>query len=268
MTGKRAAPREPEDRRSHASFRRTLERIADRIDKQPLTIAEWTWRPYYNTPQQSRIRVHALWVAGSFARGASTCGDLDLIADASVEAPGIDPGEAVMARAIVGRAPDVRLYIGTPDKNHSGIPFPEARLIWSKEDPDWRAALEAVRVDPGAARFARVADQLPLRGEQLGVAGGDDSPSVLTGLIDLKRDGVIDWRFVPSSSIETDETKWSPEARAFSERTLRFVGRKSGQAIREVVGLVQRDDRVVDWRRRHDDDRVTSHIGGAGAPTS
>jgi hypothetical protein len=257
-----AAPPAVGNRRTRASFRRVLERIADRIDRQPVQTAEWTNRLLHLGRLQSRFRVHALWVAGSFARGAPSCGDLDLIAHVSVESVP-NPGESVIGKAIVRRAPDVRLYVGTPEKNVSGIAFPEARLIWSEADRDWRAAIRKIREDPRATRFRRRADEIPLRPEQLAACDPrQGEPSPLDRMLDLRKDRVIDWRFIPSSTVDKEEIRWSAEAREYSNWTARVGGRKTREALRTVIGLLQRDDRFLGWERR-DHRGLLFRLGGA-----
>lgn len=73
-----------ERRRTRASFEQTLKRIASSINAQPVRESKWKHN-FLPGKQLSLLRVKSLWVAGSFARGASHCGDLDLIADIVAE---------------------------------------------------------------------------------------------------------------------------------------------------------------------------------------
>ena len=244
-------------RRLHASFRATLARIADRIDREPYHTAKWTDRLVYcGRRMQCRFRVRSLWVAGSYARGASTCGDLGLIADVAVEsAP--HPGETAIARALVKGSPDLRLYVGTPEKNHSGMAFPEARLVWSETEPDWRTALAAIGEDPGASRFSRRGDALKFRSERLSdwVPQDGEKRSGLERLVDLRDNSVITWTFTDASTIDQDEATWRSDAREYSTWIEPFVGKKTHRAMKEAVGHLQREDARIDWtrrRRRHD----------------
>src|SRR5205807_631533 len=86
-----------EHRRTRASFARALRRIASRIHAQPVQEVEWEDRILHERGR-SRLRARALWVAGSFARGASNCGDLDLIADVVAE-EGSLPWPTTISRA-------------------------------------------------------------------------------------------------------------------------------------------------------------------------
>jgi len=134
--------------RTRSSLTLALQRIAARIASQQVYEVEWSDRLF--GAQSSRIRVEGLWVAGSYARGALDCGDLDVIAKV-VSEQGILPWGATISRILVGRAPDVRLYSGTPEKNSSGVSFPEARLVWSPAEPNWQSSdlrNNCRRVDP------------------------------------------------------------------------------------------------------------------------
>ncbi|WP_413770025.1 hypothetical protein, partial [Vibrio vulnificus] len=75
------------------------------------------------------ITITSMWVVGSYARGAMTCGDLDMVI--GVQTKGALPSTRAWARSFFGAPSLVRYYPGNPIENMSGIPFPEAVLIWS-----------------------------------------------------------------------------------------------------------------------------------------
>src|ERR1700754_4518208 len=118
-----------ERRRSRDSFTQALCRIAKRIADRPRYELQWN-DELLHKQRRCQVSLGGLWVAGSYARGALDCGDLDLIVDLGAEA-GKMTWTARISRSVIGHAPDVRLYIGTPEENSSGIAFPEARLVWS-----------------------------------------------------------------------------------------------------------------------------------------
>jgi hypothetical protein len=72
-----------EQRRSRGSFTRTLQRLCTRLDEQAVYVVEW--KDFWGRRERGRIRVRSLWVAGSYARGALECGDLDLILDTTAD---------------------------------------------------------------------------------------------------------------------------------------------------------------------------------------
>lgn len=179
---------------------------------------EWTDRRF-SSRYTATVTAKRLWVAGSFARGAAECGDLDLIMDVSVD--GSYPPNATIKRNLLGNLQDASLYIGTPDKNDSYVSFPEARLVWSEEFPDGSANLAAIPFDPGAGRFARPTDQLPLRPDQVNPGIGQ-----LEHLLELKQHRVLEWKFIDAASVVPD-----PPALARASSVMRRFGVKSRDAL-------------------------------------
>ena len=159
-----------EPRRPRDHFTRVLSRICERLDASSVSEIKWTDR-FFKEENRSVVSIRALWVVGSYARGALHCGDLDLVIEATTPEfegrRGVLPPTRAICRSFFKSTPDVRVYVGTPDENTSGLAFDSARLLWSSEQPDWRAAIEAILPDPSAGRFPRPTDAIPLRMEQL-----------------------------------------------------------------------------------------------------
>jgi hypothetical protein len=153
-----------ERRRARESMTRALNRIAGRIAASPTQPVEWN-DPRTYSRESATITAKRLWVAGSYARGAMMCGDIDLIVDLEIEGP--YPPTLTIGNRLFGRAQDTSLYIGTPEHNSANVAFPEARLIWSAASPDWRRNISAIAADPNAGRFERPLDRLPVRPDQL-----------------------------------------------------------------------------------------------------
>ncbi len=63
---------------------------------------------WHGIPCHSQFRLKALWVVGSYARGASHCGDLVLLADIAVQSGQCPPGYQV-AKALYRSPKGVRL---------------------------------------------------------------------------------------------------------------------------------------------------------------
>lgn len=85
------------------------------------------------------VTVTSIWVAGSYARGAFNCGDLDVVFQA--EETRNMPSQSAITRSFFGTLAYVRYYIGDPQKNASGIEFPDAVQIWSCPGCDWATAI-------------------------------------------------------------------------------------------------------------------------------
>ena len=132
------------------------------------------------------------------------------------------PRGSTISRAVLGNAPDVRLYIGSPEMNSSGIAFPEARLVWSPAAPDWQTAISAMPVDPTATHYTRRIDELPLRSEQ-----HITDISTLEQLLDLKHNQVVDWIWIPADEINVQPENWSYEGQKLNEYLRQWRGKKT-----------------------------------------
>lgn len=177
------------------------------------------------TPKQ--ITVTGVWVVGSYARGATHCMALDLVvqttgdslpisarnkvllgrlpdtsgyigsSDVAIEQyiyfsqseGGRSSADAVKIQ-MLGYPLDVRVYLGTPADNESGIYFSEAVQVWGA-GIDSAEALSAIVVDATVGRFPRKADAIPLRHEQVQV--GVD---FVENLIDTFDQGIYTWSFI------------------------------------------------------------------------
>ncbi|NJD92454.1 MAG: hypothetical protein FIA91_13265 [Geobacter sp.] len=246
-----------ERRRSRASFTKSLKRICQRIDSQRVFEVEWNdW--YFHNPQKARLQVNALWVAGSYARGALQCGDLDLVADIVTEEGGL-PGKSTISRNVIGRFPDVRLYIGTPDENSSRVTFPEALLIWSPKTPDWQAAIDSIPIDPNATRFNRPHDILPLRKEQIADYGEKDTFEQIISLLDQ---GLLTTEWVPLSDITVHAEEWSYAATEFFDCIERWCGKKTQELMPYVIEWCMDKNSSDLWHRDHSE-KTRFKIGGA-----
>lgn len=218
-------------RRPRASFERTLARIIQKIEQSAVHEVSWqTDFPCRVMARKTLMKVKSLWAAGSFARGAATCGDLDLVMDVECLEGYVPPSRTIVSR-IVGRFPDVVTYLGTPEENSSNVGFPEAVLIWSRESPDWEAALGRIQVDAAAGRFDRPHNVLPLRPEQFEY---DD----LEELLALREQKIIAWEWVPIDVVEAvcGRIEDDPATQHFCRRLERSGrGKKSLDALRVAV---------------------------------
>lgn len=182
-----------EKRLPRATFTKKLIRICERLDAcstHALSFKHW----FFEREDSATSTATRLWVVGSYARGALECGDLDLVLE--VQTVRGEPLERVVMKAMTGSPAFVRCYGGTPEKNSSGIEFPNPKLIWNGPGYDWKAAIESIAPDPAAGRAKRPVDALPFRVEQL-----DAHIEQLEQLMKLKRKGIIEWNFVPFSSL-------------------------------------------------------------------
>jgi len=245
-----------ENRRSRDSFTKSLQRICQRIDTQRVFEVDCNYA-FLPGVQHSRLRVKTLWVVGSYARGALSCGDLDLVAEI-IREEGALPLTPTVSRAVVGRFPDVRLYIGIPEENTSGVPFPEAKLVWSSDAPDWNAAIGAIPVDPTASRFEREHDMLPLRREQITDYGDEDT---LEKIVDLLEQKVLSSQWVSVEDISVQSDEWSPSATKFFGKIQQWCGKKTQEVMPFVIEWFKDNNRCDLWHRDYNE-KTRFKIGG------
>lgn len=184
-----------EVRTPRAAFTRRLARLCERVDGQSEVDVRFT--PFLSRRSDQRIgrvKLHRLWAAGSYGRGAPTCGDLDLVFEFTRSGEPPFPSDHDASRALFGSPPDMRFYGGTPERNSSLVHMHGARLVWSGPGCNWRKALAGIPEDVTAGPALRPTSSLPLRFEQLG--GADELPA-LQCLIAARERGEIEWEFIP-----------------------------------------------------------------------
>lgn len=157
-----------------------------------------------------------------------------------IAAEGYLPNTSSVMSKVFGRAVDVRYYIGTPEKNSSGVPFSEAALLWDGKT-DWRNAIASIKEDPSAQRFDRETDVIPLRSEQL-YHGSD----VLEDIVRLKNEGVLDWRFLPFEAVPDPGPLTEIEERIIRVADGRW-GKRTQQLIPYVLSYLRQRASQSNW---------------------
>ncbi|WP_347927046.1 hypothetical protein [Pseudomonas helvetica] len=229
-----------EKRYPRESFTKKLERICQRLDE--ACERSITYRHIYSD-ETCQVEITSIWVVGSYARGAITCGDLDLVMGYNRIKGGL-PSSRVLAKAFFGSLPLVRYYPGSPAENTSGVAFPEAIQIWSGPGCDWKASIKSITPNPNAGRAARKTDSIPLRDEQLRTYGDEYQDAA-----DLERDGLWGWEFVeigaPMLAPFPTEELTDDEQHLLHGAT--FMGRKSQQLIPALIRLMRKLEPYGSW---------------------
>lgn len=198
--------------------------------------------------EHATFEVLALWAVGSWARGAPRCGDLDLVMKISLIDGHLPPG-ATANRVVLNAPAGLRLYLGTPAENSSGAAFDAPVLIWSKTIRDYKAAIASVVVNPGADRFERKTDRLPLRLEQI-----DAEYSSLEEIIDLIDTNVLESSWVDAASIEPPQLgNWPVDAFEVLARGKGVMGRKTFQLLAPLITVVESRGGQGYWRLDFDE---------------
>jgi hypothetical protein len=228
-----------EKRHPRESFTKKLIRICQRLDEH--SIRSITHKYIYRE-FTCEIEITSIWVVGSYARGALTCGDLDLVI--GLQSKGVTPSTRVWAKAFFGSPSLVRYYPGNPSENASGVAFPEAILIWSAPGCDWKAAIDAIKPDLHAGRAARETDAIPLRDEQLRTYHNEYHIAV-----DMQRDGLWEWEFVEieKQMLAPMPTEVVAEDEAYFTRCAPMMGRKSRELIPAMIKLMREQEPSGSW---------------------
>lgn len=231
-----------ERRTPRETFTRTLRRICERLDGRSVFEIEDNSRiarrgvesGYFSADDVTeRIEITRLWVVGSYARGALSCGDLDVL----IETRCIDGRPRrldyrQLIKPAFGTLRNVRYYEGMPALNSSRVAFPEAIEIWEK-GADWGTAIATIKPDPNARRFERTGDAVPLRSEQL--YGGFATEEELA---EQYAKGLLSWRFLPISGQAKLE-----EPSDFEEHVLTRLGwgRKTSTLLPHVLRYLRNE---------------------------
>ena len=246
-------------RRSRESFTRTLERICRTLSE--INVKQVASRSFIflDKLDHATVRIDSIWVVGSYARGALQCGDLDLVVSMTA-IDGAIPFPKAVAKSFFGVLPLVRYYQGTPEKNSSGVAFPDAVLVW-EPGRDWQRSLNAITPDPLAGPTARETDEIPFRLEQL-----RSDPDDLIDLISLKKQGQYEWEFVPItkadlSALEPHQDLHEDERSMIRQAEVR-MGSKSRQLIPPLIRFLrQRDPNWLHCAAPYTADRSVLHCG-------
>ena len=200
--------------------------------------------------RKGRFRVNSLYVFGSFARGAPECGDLDLIVGINVPKGEFAPPEHRVKLMLFGRRRLVDVLVEYNGSRDYRDQFPEARLVWSDESPDWRANISRIEVESSTGREPRKADRIPLSLHRLVIHRGEAED-----IVDELTSGRLVDRWVDLADVQPkiDEL---PEQ---SQRELRYLSVEAGKKTAELL------PHVVEFI--HDQTTHDAHWSGKPTPT-
>ena len=265
MTGERLTVEQNKGlRRERTAFERTLSK---KLPKVSTHVYELDWvEEFTQFERSSRFVVEGIWAVGSFARGAMTCGDLDMVMQISVVAGHHNPPRKKAAILVLGTAPHRTVFIGTPEENSSMTPFPDSALLWSPSHPDWQAAMAAIPVNEDAGRHPRLYDALPFRLDQIGGGQGAESAEyIVKGL--AKNWFISEW--IPLEHIppaHRDENlrfseKSTEDAVAYTNALSRFAGAATAKVYMHALPYLCSRTPYWSWSRMPDF-KISKRVGG------
>lgn len=230
-----------EKRYPRASFTKKLERICQRLDEASTrTISH---KDFFNKAVTSQVRITSLWVVGSYARGAMTCGDLDVVLEYKLT-DGSHPSPRTMTKAFFSTLPYVSYYFGKPESSTSGVVFPDVIPIWTEPGCEWRAAIDSIKPAPDAGRAARETDSIPLRPDQLYM-----EPERLQWLAAQEKEGLLEWEFVEFTAADLEPVPLEEISRRDKKllRIAPMMAKKSQVLIPAIIRLMKKHERFGIW---------------------
>jgi len=235
-----------EHRYSREHFTRVLTKICEGLDIQSTLSLTCKKHRYSEITDTFDVSVTKLWVAGSYARGALDCGDLDLIVEINAKRdgkPAVIPSQRKLGKQLFKSPSDVRFYWGTPEESTAGIVFEEAVLIWQAEIVmDWQTAIHNIKPNSQAGHFFRVTDEIPLRMEQLSV-----HLQQVESLVSLQSNSVLTWHFEPFLLENLSQPHTADEI-MFYKAVQRNGGQKTQKLIPHLFYLLGQK-KISEWER-------------------
>lgn len=189
-----------EHRTPRESFTKQLERICKQLDEVSIVEGRLDFETT-DFKKGFRSTIKSVWVLGSYARGALTCGDLDLMVNHTVDyvaqsTTAKTSSKSVPLKKLIAKGKNARVMWGTPTENGANVNFKEAVLIW-EAGKDWRAAIASIVPNESARRFKRDWDAIPFRQEQT-----PDGRKEAAYLLQKHAAEEVCWDFIPLSTIE------------------------------------------------------------------
>lgn len=221
------APKNVQQRRPRAHWVGVLEKLVAPLNADPAKVYDWKrWDNYFRHEDHGRFEVNALYVFGSFARGAADSSDLDLIVVVTPLAVYHDgfkedrvhlPNEIYLKKAIWGAPRHVEVFGEDVGSDHRRKQFPEHRLVWSQEQPDLHQNLAAISLVEGAGRFERKSDRLPLSIKLFDarIPIGPDAKRPDEEIVDAIDRGELVSTFIPLESIDVSPALTEEQTNAF-----------------------------------------------------
>jgi len=218
------AARQPRD-----AFEPILARVVHRLTQKGEHEISWNEPMLGNRPQRARLQPTALYVFGSFARGAPTCGDLDLILEVRV-IEGFLPSTRAARTKLLGAVRRADVLIQTVTARNETERFAEAQLVWSPERPDWQENLRKIEVDTNAGHFTRKTDRLPVPLKQLAIWNIEEAERIVERIDSSE----LTSEWIPLTEIAPRPEDWSEE----QQHAARCVEYDAGKATRKLLPFV------------------------------
>ena len=202
--------------------------IRERLDKLSSLIAIL---PDPLSPKRRILRefsVEAVWAIGSYARGAVTYNDIELLVEFKDKKHKKSHGfMSTIYQQLFSAIPGVRIYAGTPSDNFFQRTFNDIHLIW-KKGLSWQLQSMALESRPNNPLDTPIADVIPLREEQVPLTS-----STLSAMLEARSTGVLKWSFIPLSKIKPVPLSKSEEVKAM------WLSEESKAILPFILGLAK-----------------------------
>jgi hypothetical protein len=247
-------------RQTHDAMKQKLLSLLAKLEPGRVYDVQWRDRFDFGDGEKERgsFTVSRVFVFGSFARGAPTCGDLDLLLQIQPRAGSRLPPTPTAKRAVFGALRNADLFVESAASSTYLANFPEARQIWSSDDPCGAERVDAIAVDPAARRFARKADVLPVSLKRL-----DIDKAQAEELADAIHEQRItsSWRVIDGDVV--DEERWSDSLKKAARQFNEDLGKDTRRCVPFAMECLRNNahrslgQRYVDGRHK-----TVMHVGG------
>lgn len=164
------------DRLPRAYFTKRLAAMLTAVDSNPERTFQFNDAFKWEDPRilEARVRLKRVWVYGSFARGAETCGDLDVDIEVDYLPVGADdlrrPPQHLVGRAFWGNQRRVSVSVAMDASvklTAIGKRIHRERVLVWEAGLDWRKRVEGISSSHTAGRHARLLGLLPFSKDRL-----------------------------------------------------------------------------------------------------
>lgn len=216
----------------------TLRKIAAKIGEQPVRSITWIGpNDYFHRGERvsMKIRITKLFAFGSWARGAESCGDLDLAVEYEIEeqTPQMSfLNFGALKRNLVNGYRGVELLPWNKIRENVEIQK-DAILIWSVDQVDYQSRIDEIKVDPNSGHYERAWDSMPIDMKRLKL----DVKEAETFVADVES-GIYSVEWVPATEISEAKESYPDNLKQKQKDWTWFAGRHIAALLNRSLDYV------------------------------